>query len=45
MNMSMGVNSYPLVYMGDLMGLFLYRGYEYEVVIPSEYLPIAISTV
>jgi hypothetical protein len=39
-----GVNPYSPVYMGDLMGLFLCRGYEYEVVIPGEYLPIVIST-
>jgi hypothetical protein len=34
----MGVNPYPSVYMGDPMGLFLYRGFGYEVV------PIVIST-
>jgi hypothetical protein len=38
-----GVNSYPPVYMGDPMGLFLCRGYGYGVVIPGGYLPIAIS--
>jgi hypothetical protein len=35
---------YPPVYMGDPMGLFLCCGYEYGVVIPGGYLPIAIST-
>jgi hypothetical protein len=44
MGMGMGVNPYPLVYMGDPMGLFLCRGYGYGVVIPGGYLPIAIST-
>jgi hypothetical protein len=43
MGMGMGVNSYPPMYMGDPMGLFLCRGYGYGVVIPDEYLPIAIS--
>jgi hypothetical protein len=43
MGMGMGVNPYPLVYMGDPMGLFLCRGYGYGVVIPGGYLPIAIS--
>jgi hypothetical protein len=43
MGMGMGVNPYPPVYMGDPMGLFLCRGYEYGVVIPGGYLPIAIS--
>jgi hypothetical protein len=43
MGMGMGVNPYPPVYMGYPMGLFLCRGYGYEVVIPDEYLPIAIS--
>jgi hypothetical protein len=38
------VNPYPSVYMGDPMGLFLCRGYGYGVVIPGEYLPIAISS-
>jgi hypothetical protein len=42
--MGMGVNSYPPVYMGDPVGLFFCRGYEYGVVIPGGYLPIAIST-
>ena len=42
--MGMGVNPYPLVYMGDPMELFLCRGYGYGVVIPGGYLPIAIST-
>jgi hypothetical protein len=42
--MGMGVNSYPPVYMGDPVGLFLCRGYGYGVVIPGGYLPIAIST-
>jgi hypothetical protein len=32
------------MYMGDSMGLFLCRGYEYVIVIPSGYLSIAIST-
>jgi hypothetical protein len=41
--MGMGVNSYSLVYMSDPMGLFLCHGYEYGVVIPGGYLPIAIS--
>jgi hypothetical protein len=40
----MGVNSYPPMYMGDSMGLFLCRGYGYGVVIPGGYLPIAISS-
>jgi hypothetical protein len=44
MGMGMGVNSYPPMYMGDPMGLFLCRGYGYGVVIPDGYLPIAIST-
>jgi hypothetical protein len=44
MGMGMGVNPYPLVYMGDPVGLFFYRGYEYGVVIPGGYLPIAISS-
>jgi hypothetical protein len=43
MGMSMGVNPYPPVYMGDPMGLFLCCGYEYEIVIPDGYLPIVIS--
>jgi hypothetical protein len=43
MGMGMGVNPYPPVYMGDPVGLFLCRGYEYGVVIPGGYLPIAIS--
>jgi hypothetical protein len=43
MGMSMGVNPYPQVYMGDPVGLFLCRGYGYRVVIPGGYLPIAIS--
>jgi hypothetical protein len=43
MGMGMGVNSYPPVYMGDPMRLFLCRGYGYGVVIPGGYLPIAIS--
>jgi hypothetical protein len=42
--MGMGVNPYPLVYMGDPVGLFFCRGYGYGVVIPDGYLPIAIST-
>jgi hypothetical protein len=44
MGMGMGVNPYPSIYMGDPMGLFLCRGYGYEVVIPGGYLPIAISS-
>jgi hypothetical protein len=40
----MGINPYPPVYMGGPMGLFLCRGYEYGVVIPGGYLPIAISS-
>ena len=44
MGMGMGVNSYPPVYMGDPVDLFLCRGYVYEVVIPGGYLPIAISS-
>jgi hypothetical protein len=40
MGMGMGVNPYPPVYMGDPVGLFLCRGYEYGVVIPGGYLPI-----
>jgi hypothetical protein len=43
MGMSMGVNPYPPMYMGDPVGLFLCRGYGYEVVIPGGYLPIVIS--
>jgi hypothetical protein len=43
LGMGMGVNTYPPVYMGDPMGLFLRRGYGYGVVIPGGYLPIAIS--
>jgi hypothetical protein len=43
MGMGMGVNPYPPVYMGDPVRLFLCRGYEYGVVIPGGYLPIAIS--
>jgi hypothetical protein len=42
MGMGMGVNSYPPMYMGDPMGLFLCRGYG--IVISGGYLPIAIST-
>jgi hypothetical protein len=38
------VNSYPPVYMGDPMRLFFCRGYEYGVVIPSGYLPIAMTS-
>jgi hypothetical protein len=45
MGMGMGVNPYPPVYMGDPMGLFLCRGYEYGVVIPGGYLPIAVMVV
>jgi hypothetical protein len=44
MGMGMGVNPYPSVYMGVPVELFLYRGYEYGIVIPSGYLPIAISS-
>jgi hypothetical protein len=43
MGMGMGVNSYPPMYISDSMGLFLCRGYKYVVVIPGEYLSIAIS--
>jgi hypothetical protein len=43
MGMGMGVKSYPPMYLGDPMGLFLCRGYGYGVVIPGGYLPIAIS--
>jgi hypothetical protein len=42
--MDMGVNPYPPVYMGDLVGLFFCRVYGYGVVKPGGYLPIAIST-
>jgi hypothetical protein len=41
MCMSMGVNSYPLVDMGDPTGLSFRRGYEYRIVILDGYLPIA----
>jgi hypothetical protein len=41
--MSMGVNSYPPVYMGDSIELFFCRGYGYGVVITGGYLPIVIS--
>jgi hypothetical protein len=44
MGMGMGVNPYPPVYMGNPIGLFLCHGYGYGVVIPSGYLPIAISS-
>jgi hypothetical protein len=44
MGMGMGVNPYPPVYIGDPVGLFLCRRYEYGIVIPGGYLPIAIST-
>ena len=44
MGMSMRVNSYATVYMGDPTGLFFWRRYEYGVVIHGGYLPIAIST-
>jgi hypothetical protein len=44
MVMGMRVNPYPPLYMGDPVGLFLYCGYEYEVVIPGGYLPIVIYT-
>jgi hypothetical protein len=38
------VKSIPTtVYIGNLMRLFLCRGYEYKVIIPNGYLPIAIS--
>jgi hypothetical protein len=39
-----GGNPYPPVYMVDPLELFLCRGYEYGVVIPDRYLPIAISS-
>jgi hypothetical protein len=42
MGMSMRVNPYSPVYMGDPMELFLCRGYEYVVVISGGYLPIDI---
>jgi hypothetical protein len=42
--MSMGVNPYPPVDMGDPTGLFIRREYGYGIVIPGGYLPIAIST-
>jgi hypothetical protein len=38
-----GVNSYPPMYMGDPMKLFLCCGYVYGVVISGGYLPIAIT--
>jgi hypothetical protein len=41
--MGMGVNPYPPVYMSDPVGLFFCREYGYGIVIPDEYLPIAIS--
>jgi hypothetical protein len=41
MGMGMGVNPYPLVYMGDPVGLFLCRGYGYGVVIPGGYYPLS----
>jgi hypothetical protein len=44
MGIGMGVNPYPPMYMGDPVELFLCRGYEYRVVLPGGYLPIAIST-
>jgi hypothetical protein len=44
MGMGTRVNSYPPVYIGDPMELFLCCGYGYEIVIPGGYLPIAIST-
>jgi hypothetical protein len=44
MGMGIGLNPYPPVYMSDPMGLFFCRMYMYSVVIPSGYLPIAIST-
>jgi hypothetical protein len=44
MGMGMGVNPYPLVYMGDPVRLFLCRGYRYGIVIPGGYLPIVISS-
>jgi hypothetical protein len=44
MGMGMGINPYPLVYMGNPVRLFLCRGYEYGAVIPGGYLPIVIST-
>jgi hypothetical protein len=43
MGMSMGVNPYLPVYVGDPVRLFLCRGYVYEVVIPDVCLLIAIS--
>jgi hypothetical protein len=44
MGIGMRVNSYSPVYMDDPMRLFLCRRYEYGVLIPGGYLPIAIST-
>jgi hypothetical protein len=38
-----GANSYPLVEMDNLIGLFFCRGYGYEIVIPDGYLSIVIS--
>jgi hypothetical protein len=42
--MGMRVNLYLPMYMSDPIGLFLCRGYEYGIVIPGGYLPIAISS-
>jgi hypothetical protein len=44
MGMGMRVNLYLPMYMSDPIGLFLCRGYEYGIVIPGGYLPIAISS-
>jgi hypothetical protein len=41
--MGMRVNPYLPVYMGDPIRLFFCRGYVYGIVIPNEYLHIAIS--
>jgi hypothetical protein len=41
--MGMGVNPYPPVYMGDLIGLFFCHEYGYGIVIPGGYLSITIS--
>jgi hypothetical protein len=42
-SMSMRVNPYPPVYMGDPIKLFFCHRYGYEIVIPDGYLSIAIS--
>jgi hypothetical protein len=40
---SMGKILYPRVYMGNLTGRFFY-GYEYGMVLPAEYVPVAIPS-